>query len=244
MDEERDSFKKTARLVGLFWLLGAATAGFGLIYVRPLLLVKADAAATANNLLAHESLFRSAIVSTLFSQVFLLFFGVMAFRLFRRVDKTWARIFLTSVLMSAAIAVVNTLNNVAALIMLSKTDDLRAFGQQELNALMMIFLRLSGFGVGLAELFLGVCLLALGLLVVRSRLVPKILGVLLIFASCGFALNTSTKILIPQFHSATFTGLAMFGGSLVMPTILWLLIKGVRETTDERVPFAERAEVL
>ena len=227
--EETNSLKRTARLAGLFWLLGATVASFGLVYVRPKLIVFADAAATANNILANESLFRLGIAGNLLGQIFLLFFGITAYRLFKQVDKTWTSVFLTFVLISAAIAIVNSLNNIAVLVVLSKVDYLNVFGQEQLNALMMIFLRLNNFGIGLAELFLSPYLFALGLLVIKSKFLPRLLGILPIIGSFGFLINTFTKILVPQFYPATFTQLAMFGGSLLLPTILWLLIKGIKE---------------
>ncbi len=229
MEEEPNSLKKIAKLAGLFWLSGAVTASFSLVYIRPKVIVWADATATANNILANESLFRTGIASNLLGQIFLLFFGLTAYRLFKGFNKTWARLFLTFVLMSAVIAIVNSLNNIAALVVLSEADYLNAFGQEQLNALMMVFLILNNFGVGLTELFLSPYLFALGLLIIKSRFAPKILGILLIIGSFGFPINTFTKILVPQFYPAAFTQLAMFGGSLLLPTILWFLIKGVKE---------------
>lgn len=227
--EETKSLRKTARLAGLFWFAGAAAASFGLVYIRPKLIVFADGAATANNILANESLFRLGIAGNLLGQILLLFFGIAAFRLFKAVNKTWATVFLTFVITSAGIAVINSLNNIAALIVLSKVDFPNAFGQEQLNALMMIFLRLNNYGIGFAELFLAFYLCALGLLIVKSRFVPKILGILLIIGSIGFLINTFSKILVPQFYPAMFTQLAMLGGSLSLPTVLWFLIKGVKE---------------
>lgn len=230
--EETDSLKKTARLAGLFWFSGAALASFGLVYVRPKLIVFADAAVTANNIAAHESLFRLGIAGNLLGQFFLIFFGLTAYRLFKEVDKNSARLFLTFVLMSAAISIVNSLNNIAAITVLSKADYLNAFGQAQLEGLMMLFLRVNNYGIGIAELFLAPCLCALGMLVIKSRFVPKILGIFLIAGSFGFLTNTFTKILVPQFYPAAFTQLAMLGGSLSLPTVLWFLIKGVKKQSQ------------
>ena len=81
--DSMNSSKKTARLAGLLWLLTAATAGFSLVYVRSKLVVFGDAAATASNIIAFESLFRAAIASYILSQIVSLFFGVTIFRLFK-----------------------------------------------------------------------------------------------------------------------------------------------------------------
>lgn len=228
------SLKQTARLAGLFWLLNVLTTAFSLGYVRPNIIALGDAAATANNILANEPLFRMGIASYLFSQVFLFFFGLTLFRLFKGVNKTWATVVLTSVLISVAIAVVNTLNNIAALVVLSKADFLNAFGQEQLNAMTMIFLRLNNQGQGLLEIFWMPFFFSIGLLIIKSRFVPKILGILLIIGSFGFPSYTFARLLIPQFPSAIIIQITQFIMALAgIPTILWLLIKGVKE--QERI---------
>ena len=228
--KEEISLKTTARLAGLFFLLQAATTAFSLGYVRASLIVSGNAAATANNIMANESLFRLAIVSSLFTQIFLLLFGLAVFRIFRTVNKTWATVFLTSILMTVVIAVVNTLNNTAALVVLSKADYLSVFGQEQINAIAMIFLRLNNSGQGLVELFWTPYLFAFGLLIIKSKYIPKILGILLIISAVGFPVNTFTKILVPQFYPTIFFQIAQFSVAVgVIPITFWLLIKGVKE---------------
>jgi hypothetical protein len=232
-----NSSKNTARLAGLLWLLAAGIGGFGLFYVRSNVIVSGDAAATAGNIVASEFLFRAAIVSNLFSQVFLFFFGLTVYHLFKEVNKALATVFLTSVMMTVAIAVVNALNYFGALLVLSQADYLKAFTPEQLNAVAMIFLRLNNsFGQGLLEIFWVPYYFSFGLLIVKSRYLPRILGILLMITSVGFAINILDKFLIPQFYPAAFTRLAMTLGALGgIPTIFWLLIKGakVRPLNDE-----------
>jgi len=155
MEQETNSLKQTARLAGLFYLLQVLTIGFNLGYVRSTLIVAGDAAATAANITANESLFRLAIASNILAQIFLFFFGLTIFKLFKGVNKTLTTVFLLSLLLSVAIAVVNSLNNFGALLVLSNADYLKAFQPEQLKALMMIFLRLSNSGIGLLEVFSG-----------------------------------------------------------------------------------------
>src|SRR4028118_1850755 len=119
MEENMNSLKRTARLAGLLWLLSVVPTGFSLMYVRPKLIIFGDAAATANNILANEPLFRMAIASNLFSSIILLFFGLTVFRLFKGVNKTLAAFLLISILVTVAVGVVNSLNNLGALVVLS-----------------------------------------------------------------------------------------------------------------------------
>ncbi len=222
------SSKNTARLAGLLWALVGVTTGFSLIYVRPRLIVSGDAAATAAHIVAFESLFRAAIVSTILSQIFLLFFGLTIFRLFKGANKTLATVFLTSVLVGASVGVVNSLNNLGALLVLTNQDYLKAFQADQINALAMTFLRLNNFGIGLVELFSALFLFSLGLLIIRSGYLPRLLGILLMIGACAFPINTFTKILMPQFHPALITQLTMLLNAFgPLGTMLWLLIKGV-----------------
>jgi hypothetical protein len=185
--------------------------------------------------MASEFLFRTAIVSNLFSQVLLFFLGLTLYQLFREVNKALARVVLASVMMTVAIAVVNALNYFGALLVLSQADYLKAFTPEQLNAIAMLFLRLNNSaGQGLLEMFWTPLYFSFGLLVLKSRFLPKVLGLLLMLMGIGFAINIFTKFLIPQFYPAMFTQLAMSLGALGgIPTILWLLIKGANE--DRRV---------
>jgi hypothetical protein len=242
-----NSSKKTARLIGLLWFLSTATGSFGLLYLRSNVIVPGDAAATAGNLMASEFLFRAAIVSSLFSQVFLFFLGLTLFHLFKEADKRLATVLVAAVMISVAIAVVNTLNHFAALLVLSQADYLNVFNPEQLNAMAMIFLRLANStGQGLLEIFWAPYYFSFGLLIIRSRLLPKILGILLMVMGVGFAVNVLEKFLFPQFYPALFSQFAMLGGALGgIPTMLWLLIKGARvQPLNDQADAASAKQVM
>ena len=222
--------KRTARLAGLLLLLGAAASGFSIVYVRSRLVVFGDAAATVSHIIAFESLFRAGIASSVLGQIFSLFFGLTIFRLFKDAWRTLATVFMTSILVGVAIGIVNSLNNLAALVLVTNPDYARAFPPEQLNALAMTFLRVNNFGIGLMELFTALYLFSLGLLIIKSGYLPRIIGGLLIIGACAFPVNTFTKILTPQFYPALITQITMMLNAFGPPlTILYLLIKGVKE---------------
>ncbi len=225
-----NSTKTTARLAGLLWFLSTVTGAFGLISIRSNVIVPGDAAATAANIMASESLYRAAIVSSLFSQIFLFFTALTLYHLFKEVNQRLARVLIASMLVSVAIAVLNTLNHFGALLVLSQADFLNVFNPEQLNAMAFIFLRLAnGSGQGLLEIFWAPYYFTFGLLILRSRFLPTIFGILLMIMGTGFAINVFEKFLFPQFYPSLFTQLAMLGGALGgIPTMLWLLIKGAR----------------
>jgi len=229
-EEDMNPTRETARLGGLLWLFATVAGGFGLSYIRSKVIVPDDAAATVANIMASEFLYRAAIVGALLSQIFMFFFGLTLFRVFKNVNEVLARLLLISIMMSVGIAVVNTLNHFEALLILSQADYLKVFNPEQLKAMAMTSLRLAnGSGQGLLEIFWAPFYFSFGLLVIRSKFLPQVLGVLLMIMGVGFATNILEKFLIPQFHPVLFTRLAMSLGALGgIPTILWLLIMGAQ----------------
>ena len=81
------------------------------------------------------------------------------------------------VLVSAAVGFLNTLNNIAALILFPGGEFLIVFDTAQLNALGMLFIRLHSQGIFIDEIFWGVWLFPFGLLVFRSGFLPRFIGV-------------------------------------------------------------------
>ncbi len=93
--------KKAARIAGLIYLSMIITAPFSMLYVPNKLIVRGDAAATATSILGHETMFRLSIFGDLIGQVIFICLGVAFYRLLRDVNKTWALLLLSFVLVSA-----------------------------------------------------------------------------------------------------------------------------------------------
>src|SRR3954470_15606543 len=94
--------KKSARLAGAIYLSMVFTAPFSLIYVPNKLIVRGNAAATADNILAHETMFRLAIFGDLVGQVIFICLGMVLYRLLRGVSRPWAWLMIAFVLVSSA----------------------------------------------------------------------------------------------------------------------------------------------
>lgn len=113
---------KAARIAGFTYLAMIAVAPFCLLYVPGKLIVHGNAAATAKNILTHETLFRMSIFGDLIGQVIFICLGVAFYRLLRDVNKTWALLMLSFILVSAAVCFLNVLNDLAALILFRGGD--------------------------------------------------------------------------------------------------------------------------
>jgi hypothetical protein len=95
----------------------------------------------------------------------------------------------------------------------------------------MLFITLHGHGFGIAEIFWGLWLFPLALLVYRSRFLPRFLGVWLAIAGFAWVSLSLTGVLVPQYEDKLYTLAqpAFFGEIAFM---LWLVIKGAKPVAD------------
>jgi hypothetical protein len=222
------STKQQARRAGLLYLVMALVAPIGLLYVPSKVIVDGDAAATADNLRAAETLARIGIATELIHQILAVFLVLALYRLFKEVDEGLAKlVVILGALVSVPIVFVNVLNEIAALILVSGAGFLSAFQQSQLDALAYLFLRLHGTGLTVASIFWGLWLFPFGMLVIRSRFIPRVLGVLLMVAGVGYQASSFATLVLPAYASqvSQIASLLYFGE---LPIIFWLLIWGAK----------------
>jgi Domain of unknown function (DUF4386) len=223
-----NSTKKTARIAGLLYLVNGVTGFFGIIYVPSRLIVSGNAAATANNILASERLFRLGIVSELICAAEFVFLLWVLYRLLGAVNKTHASLMVILGLVFVPIMFVNTLSEIAALMLLRGADFLSIFDKRQLEAMAMLFLDLHRYGYVVGWI-LGLWLFPFGVLVFRSGFLPRILGVLLMAACFGYLADSLTPLLLPSYEDVVGR-IANIPLTLGEPAIiLWLLIRGAKD---------------
>ena len=210
-----------ARVAGALYLVSNIFAPFTLLYLPSLFIVRGDAAATANHILASESLFRLGIVGNLFTFIANIFLALALYQLLKVVNKNMASLMVILFLLGIPIAMLNEVAQLAVLRLLSGAGYLKAYPIDQLQALAYLLLGLHDQGLLMAHIFFGLWLLPMGYLVVKSSFIPKIVGVLLAIAGVGYVLQSFAAFLGYNINIIVFTGL----GELVF--LLWLLIKGV-----------------
>ena len=185
--------------------------------------VFADASATVNHIMAHESLFRIGVVISLFSYVFFLLAAWYLYVLLKPVNKNMALLFLLLNLGGFAVLVISHLNLVASLLLLSGADYLKVFQPDQLQGLAMLFLNLYKHGSTIAQIPYGVWLLPLGYLVFKSGFLPKILGIFLIVDCFGLLIYVCQRFLFPDYAVIAYPCWAI-GFIAEVSLTLWLLI--------------------
>src|SRR5436309_1663543 len=223
--------KKAARIAGAIYLSMIITGPFALIYVPIKLIVRGNAAATADNILAHETMFRLAILADLVGSVIFICLGIALYKLLCGVSKTWAGLMVAFALVSAAVGFLNTLNNIAALTLFRGADFLTVFDKPQRDALGMLFVRLHSRGILINEMFWGLWLFPFGLLVFRSGFLPRFIGVWLMINCFGYVILSMASLFFPGYNDKLFLFLqpVLFGELAIM---LYMLIKGAKVPTS------------
>lgn len=221
------SLGKNARVAGLLYILSSLFGMVRLIYVPNLLFVHGNAAATASNIAGHELLFRFGIVSYLLCNALWIFVMLALYQLLKGVDQALAALMVILSLMVTPISFVNIANDIAALLFARGADFLSVFDKAQREALVMLFLNLH-HQLDLAWELLGVSFIPFGLLVYRSRFLPRILGVWLMIASFAYVALSFTGLLFPGYEDKVirFAQPVLFAEVALM---LWLAIMGVKE---------------
>jgi hypothetical protein len=222
-----NTLNKTARGAGILYIIMDVFMIFSGMVVDSKLYVTGDAVATVSNILASEWLFRLGFVSNLVGLILQLLLVHALYELFKSVEKGQARLMLIFVVTGVSVAFLNTLNQYVPILLFSGAGHLAAFNPTLLQTLAMVFLDMYKHGTLIDEIFWGLWLIPLGILVYKSRFVPKMFGVLLVVGCFGHLISFVSTFMFPDFSTVlTPIGETVMFGEL--PVFLWLLIKGAK----------------
>lgn len=215
-----------ARTAGALYLAIALCGGFSIGYV-PMQIVAGDAETSAANLLAHQNLFQMGVLADSAVILFELAITAILYQMFRHVGPKIAMVALISRASMITVMGVNLLFWVMPYVLL--TGD-TVWGTTQQHALIQFCFEAHAMGVFVWQLFFGVHLLALGWLILKSNVVPHLLGWGLFVGAFGYLVQGIVEL--------TFTDIAALDysiiGLLIIVTIseisfgLWLLVRGSR----------------
>lgn len=217
------SQRRQARIAGALYLAVIAGGLFAQAGAIEPLVRPGDPAATAGAIAAREGLWRLGLAVHLLYLVCAVPLACILYDLFRPVQATLARAALAFALVSLT---------VEAGVLLQLYTPLVAAGgagldEAQRQALGYLAIRLYSVGFGFALLFFaGFCVLA-GLLILRSGLVPRTIGALMLLAGGCYAVDTLALILAPAWAAALFPWILVPCLVAEASLALWLLTKGV-----------------
>jgi hypothetical protein len=224
-----------ARIVGVLYLVIFILGPFAFFLGRTSVVVPGDPVATADNLMASESMFRLGIVAETVIILIEIVVSALLYVLLRPVSRPLALASALARFAQSILQAVNLITAVPALLLLGGASYLTAFDPEQLNALVQLFMDMNAFVIIIWGLLFGFHLLLLGYLVYNSGFWPRFLGILLLLASLGYLAQSYGHILTPQYDDLLSTLVVVLSVPGELAFTLWLLIKGVNvERWEER----------
>ena len=216
------------RAVGLVYLLYFLVA-FCSAFLLKGLVAAGDATATAKNLLAHESAFRAAISAGLLANTLYLALTALLYRIFAPVN---ANVSLVAAFIGAAgctVQITGSVFQLAPLVILRDRGLLHLFPTEQLQASAGLSLALHGQVFHLSLVLFAIYDLLIGMLIVKSTFLPRILGGLMMLAGLGWL-----TFLWPPLAATSAVVVLPLGAFAEIALMLWLLVKGASVPLPQR----------
>ena len=216
-----------ARIAGVLYLVIIVAALFAEVFVRGRLIVSGDAAATATNILAHESIYRLGGAADLIAFACDVAVALIFFELFKPVSGTLSMLAAFFRLMHVSIVGISTVYHFAPLVLLGDARFLSTFSTNQSQALALVSLRLHALGYNIALVFFGFHCLLIGYLIWRSAFMPRVLGALMAIAGSCYLTNSFANFLSPAVAGHLFPWILLPGALAEWGLTAWLLVVGL-----------------
>ena len=210
-----------ARITGVVYLLYFLTAILAEVFMKGIV-VSGDAAATANNIQAHEPLFRLGLGTGLIATAWYIALTALLYELFKPVNRSVSLVAAFFSLVGCAIQAFGSVFQFAPLVISGSSADLSAFKPEQSQALALILFKLDSQAQTITLVFFGLYCLLIGFLIFKSTFLPRILGVLMALAGLGWL-----TFLAPPLANALSPYVLVLGFLAELSLMLWLLVKGV-----------------
>ena len=229
------ALRKVALMAGTGYLAIFFTGIFANFFVLEKLVVRDDANLTLNNITTNAGEFRLGILAFIIMVLFDLVLTWALYVLLQQVGKKMALFMAWFRLVNCAIFAVALFQLFDVLELTGGHAYLEAMPTEYIRAEVMRALSAFNYTWLLGLLFFGVHLLALGLLVLRARYIPKFIGVLLLLAGVGYLTDSFAQFLLTNYAAYQ----DMFMLVVVVPGVVgelsftvWLLLRGGRQQPD------------
>jgi len=223
-----ESQRKAARVVGFTFLLAIAIVVIANYGINFRLIVPGNAADTARNIMANETLFRINIDCNLIYIMNIVVLLSALYIILKPVNRNLVLVAVFCRLVFALMWGVTALNTLDALQLLGDASYLPVFGADQLKTLARLRLTSSydAYYVGLP--FWGLASTICSYLWFKSRYIPRALATFGVFSSAWCVICAFTFIAFPHFNAtvdASWFDLPMVIFEMALG--IWLLVKGL-----------------
>src|ERR1700693_2593997 len=227
-----DSPQTTARLAGALWLIVIAVS-IASLFAAPSVNTNGSPAETAASILAAETPYRLAFALLFVGSLCYLGVTALLYELLRPVNRSVALFGAFAGLAGLTIGAASAVNELGALDLLKQAATAAPAAANQLQMVAQFALR-DGPEFKVGMVFFGLQIASVGYLILRSALVPRIIGGVLIAGGLSYIISSFATFVAPEVGarlSPLVIPIAILGeGSLT----LWLLFKGVNVPAGPR----------
>ncbi len=213
---------KTARLTGLLYFIQMPLAIFGVLYV-PMTMITGNAMTTTQNFALSTSVFRMSIGAALLVQISHLVIAMLLYKILSPVGKTASVYMVLFMAASVPITMLNELLNFSILHLVNGSALFAGFSAEQISSLVMLIHNLHEDGIFIAQIFWGLWLIPMGILIIKSKFLPKWLGYANLIVAASYMVDFVAGIFAPELGVAITETLGFL--EIIFP--FWLLIRGV-----------------
>jgi hypothetical protein len=227
-----DSPQTTARLAGALWLIVIAVS-IASLFAAPSVSTSGSPAETAASILAAETPYRIAFALLFVGSLCYLGVTALLYELLRPVNKSVALFGAFAGLAGLTIGAASAVTELGALDLLKQAATAAPAAANQLQTIAQFALR-DGPEFKVGMVFFGLQIASVGYLILRSGLVPRIIGGVLVAGGFSYIITSFATFVAPAIGarlSPLVIPIAILGeGSLT----LWLLFKGVNVPASRR----------
>jgi hypothetical protein len=218
--------RQLARIAGAVYLVNIVAGAFAIGYVKGTLFTD-DLATTAHDINSHLLLYRSGIAAHVIVTVTNVPLALIFYELFKVVNRRLALLDAFFVLVATAIEAASLPTLFAPLALLDSKEYANAVPASQLHVLASLPGPLSDGSYDVYTVFFGFDILCLAYLVLRSRFLPRIIGVLLAIDGAAYLLYSFSDVLAPGFATHLVPWIQLPAPIAEGALSLWLLVLGV-----------------
>ena len=219
-DSRNEATHPPPRVIGIVWLVYFAV-GIPALSIMRSIVVRSDPAATAQNTLAHQTLFQTAASIDLLANAVYIALTALLYGFFRPVNRSFAMMAAFFSLAGCIVQIIAGLLRIGAPIILSDAHLASALTAPQLQAATMLGLTLYSKAFLISFPLFGLFELVTGYLMLESIFMPRWLGVWWLIGGASWVI-----FLWPPLATAV-QGLAIaIGGPAELAFAIWLIVKG------------------
>jgi hypothetical protein len=218
--------QKAARVAGLTYVLIIVLAILKVNFLESNLIVSGDDAATANNIIDNELLFRIGVASEIIMFLLVVILSLALYIILKTINKNLA---LTALFLRFGEAIIGSVVTIlSGLIPLLLLNGKAVFETEQLHALVGLFLDVRIAGLDIVMIFMGPGGIIFCYLFLKSKYVPAILAVWGIITYSTMLILAFVNILYHDLPETISIILYTSGALFEIVFGFWLFFKGVK----------------